>query len=53
MYPKQMVTIFSGVQTDSLSTLDVSGRYSEDPTLVDVQRPASVSSFRQFRAAEL
>jgi hypothetical protein len=31
------VTIFRTVQTDSLSTLDVSGRYSEDPTFVYVQ----------------
>jgi hypothetical protein len=53
MYPKQIVTIFSGVQTDSLSAMDVNGRYSKDPILVDVQRPANVSSFRQFRAAEL
>jgi hypothetical protein len=32
-----MVIIFPTIQMDSLNTMDVSGRYSEDPTLKRVK----------------
>jgi hypothetical protein len=45
---------FPTVQTNSLNTLDVGGRYSENPTLQMIKPSCQYAfSFRQFWAAEL